>query len=102
MSEKETLCPDSRNLYGERKDKIKFTCPNVACKLNAWAKASAKLTCGHCGLPMVSELTGINNPEPQASGGGANLPAVSMQCSSGNSRRCSHSKTTSTTRKGDS
>ncbi|MEM7069439.1 MAG: SprT-like domain-containing protein [Pseudomonadota bacterium] len=39
-----------------RKDKVKFTCPELQCGLNAWAKASAQLTCTSCRVEMVSEL----------------------------------------------
>jgi len=33
-----------------KKDRIRFSCPE--CALNAWAKPSAKLACGTCGLIM--------------------------------------------------
>lgn len=56
-----------------KKDKVKFTCPNQDCKLNAWAKPSAKLICGFCELPMVSELAA---PAAPAAQGGSNLPVV--------------------------
>lgn len=35
-----------------KRDRIKFTCSNSACGLNAWAKPSALLICGHCRTPM--------------------------------------------------
>ena len=34
----------------KKKDRIRFSCPE--CALNAWAKPSAKLACGTCGLTM--------------------------------------------------
>lgn len=34
----------------KKKDRVKFTCEE--CGLNAWAKPSAKLVCGTCGIPM--------------------------------------------------
>lgn len=65
-----------------KKDKVKFTCLNKSCKLNAWAKASAKLICGHCELPMMSELATTAKKEPQTSEGNASLPVISMRCRS--------------------
>lgn len=56
-----------------KKDKVKFTCPNGACKLNAWAKPSANLICGLCELPMVSELANKSSTSTQ---GSSNLPAL--------------------------
>lgn len=35
-----------------KRDRIKFTCANSACELNAWAKPSALLICGICRNPM--------------------------------------------------
>lgn len=35
----------------KKKDRIRFSCPE--CALNAWAKPSAKLACGTCGLIMT-------------------------------------------------
>lgn len=35
-----------------KRDRIKFTCSNPNCGLNAWAKPSALLLCGHCRIPM--------------------------------------------------
>ncbi|MBU2527610.1 MAG: sprT domain-containing protein [Bacteroidetes bacterium] len=37
----------------KKKDRIKFTCPNADCGLNAWARPTARITCGFCNLPMV-------------------------------------------------
>ncbi len=34
----------------KKKDRVKFTCDE--CGLNAWAKPSANLVCGGCGIPM--------------------------------------------------
>jgi len=34
----------------KKNDRIRFSCPE--CALNAWAKPSAKLACGTCGLIM--------------------------------------------------
>lgn len=34
----------------KKKDRVKFTC--AECDLNAWAKPSAPLVCGKCGIPM--------------------------------------------------
>lgn len=37
----------------KKKDRVKFTC--VECGLNAWAKPSAQLVCGPCGLTLISQ-----------------------------------------------
>lgn len=37
-----------------KKDRVKFSCTNEQCGLNAWAKPSARLTCGFCNQPMLS------------------------------------------------
>lgn len=62
-----------------KKDKIKFTCSTRACKLNAWAKPSAKLICGICELPMQSELVDGANGQQQMPESGNHL-VVSAQC----------------------
>ena len=36
----------------KKKDRVKFTCDE--CGLNAWAKPSARLVCGSCGIPMTT------------------------------------------------
>ncbi len=35
-----------------KKNRAKFTCPQ--CRLNAWAKPSARLVCGNCGIPIAA------------------------------------------------
>jgi len=47
-----------------KRSKVKFTCPNRDCELNAWAKPTARLSCTQCGLEMVSELA--TEPKPDA------------------------------------
>ena len=37
----------------KKKDRVKFTCGE--CGLNAWAKPSAQLVCGPCGLTLISQ-----------------------------------------------
>lgn len=37
----------------KKKDRVKFTC--AECGLNAWAKPSAQLVCGPCGLTLISQ-----------------------------------------------
>ena len=37
----------------KKKDRVKFTCQD--CGLNAWAKPSARLVCGSCGLTLISQ-----------------------------------------------
>lgn len=49
----------------QKKDRVKFTCPRETCGLNAWAKPTASLTCGFCGLPMVSaDASASRLPKP--------------------------------------
>lgn len=46
---------EGRKMPGPKKrDRVKFTCPNGKCNLNAWAKPKARLTCTGCNLPMHS------------------------------------------------
>lgn len=37
-----------------KKDRVKFTCPNEVCGLNAWMRPKGKLKCGFCDLSMHS------------------------------------------------
>lgn len=43
---------DPTNAKVRKRDRIKFTCSNTKCGLNAWAKPSALLMCGQCRIPM--------------------------------------------------
>lgn len=47
--------PSSKSKPSPKKDKskVKFSCSG--CKQNAWAKESALLVCGHCGVEMVAQ-----------------------------------------------
>jgi len=42
--------PDDTPAPPQKKDRVKFTCGE--CDLNAWAKPSARLVCGICGIAM--------------------------------------------------
>ncbi|MEL6467940.1 MAG: hypothetical protein AAFQ58_23500 [Pseudomonadota bacterium] len=44
--------PGNARANARKRDRIKFTCSNVKCGLNAWAKPTALLICGHCRGPM--------------------------------------------------
>lgn len=46
-----------------RPSKVKYTCPNPECRLNAWAKPDVHLVCGHCRLDLVS--ADVVSPEPE-------------------------------------
>lgn len=48
--------PDGANGDGaaKKKDRVKFSCTNKTCGLNAWAKPTARLKCGFCDVPMHS------------------------------------------------
>ncbi len=39
-------------IKAKKRDRIRFTCSDKSCGLNAWAKPSAKLICGNCRVKM--------------------------------------------------
>lgn len=55
--------PDPDPQQPGKRDRVKFTCP--CCKLNAWAKSTAGLTCTACSVPMhAGHHTPANMPVP--------------------------------------
>ena len=48
---------DDDDAPAPKKNRVKFTCPNETCGLNAWMRPTGKLKCGFCDLPMHSPET---------------------------------------------